>query len=775
MSSHASHRMSSHASHGMSSHASHRMSSHASRCRSRRVSCRVSGLLQSFLLTRTTSFLALLAWGAGTSVAPRWIAGVFVTLGLWAQPDRALLGCQGIDQLAAQVAGVAAGSVSREGKILTRDEAPLLQPLQYHNPELMVDLGVGLWAWPIPWDVDGDGDYDLLVACPDQPSNGVWFFENISGDTREQPLPVFRPGVKLSSAVHYLLPSYVDGQLRVLSPGYEYPDFVRSGTEQRQALNVDGNFHQRLGRQAKGPGIRHRQWSYVDYDGDGPLDLIIAIEDWSDYGWDDAYDASGNWSAGPLHGLVYWLRNLGSTEQPQYAPPQLVHAQSGPIDVYGCPTPQFVDWDGDGDLDLICGEFLDGLTYFQNIGTRTEPVYADGVRLRTPAGQPLKLDLQMIVPIAFDWNRDGHVDLIVGDEDGRVAWLENTGTLTEDKLPQFLPPVYFQQQAHHLKSGALSTPVGVDWDGDGDWDLLVGNTAGYIDFFENLSGPGITPPRWNAPRRLQVEGRDFRIQAGPNGSIQGPAEAKWGYTTLSVGDWDGDGRVDLMVNSIWGQVVWLRNLGPDPTCPQKLPRLAPPQPVLVDWPQDQRPKPEWVWWLPPAQTLVTQWRTTPVMVDWDGDGSQDLVMLDPEGFLALYPRRRTPQGWMLGAPERIFHGLDYRAMDARHRILDPQPGPLQLNQGRAGASGRRKLTIVDWDGDGRQDVLVNSANAHWLRNESQDNPNIYLRDRGPLSDRDVQGHSTSPTTVDFDGDGRPELILGAEDGRIYYQPRERQP
>ncbi|MEI6506094.1 MAG: VCBS repeat-containing protein, partial [Planctomycetota bacterium] len=53
-----------------------------------------------------------------------------------------------------------------------------LQPLRYNHPGLTVDLGVGLWAWPIPCDIDGDGDYDLIVSCPDQPSNGVWVFEN---------------------------------------------------------------------------------------------------------------------------------------------------------------------------------------------------------------------------------------------------------------------------------------------------------------------------------------------------------------------------------------------------------------------------------------------------------------------------------------------------------------------------------------------------------------------------------------------------------------------
>ncbi len=650
-----------------------------------------------------------------------------------------------------------------------------LQPLAYNHPGLVVDLGVGLWAWPIPWDVDGDGDFDLLVACPDQPSNGVWFFENISGDTKENPLPVFKPGVKLSPAVHYLMPSYIDGQLSVLSPGTEYDDFAKVGIQRPRKLPVDGNFHTNfhtlMGSQTKGPKVRHRQWVYTDYDGDGKLDLVIGIEDWSDYGWDDAYDGAGAWTAGPLHGVIYWLKNIGTNAEPEYAAPEPLRTTDGLIDVYGCPTPQFADFDGDGDLDLICGEFLDGFTYFENIGTREAPVYSPGVRVRSTNHDELKMDLQMIVPIVFDWDRDGLPDLIVGDEDGRVAWIQNSGQRDDRNAPLFHPPRYFQQQAATLKCGALATPVGVDWDGDGDWDILSGNTAGYIEFFENLSGPGVDPPRWNAPRRLQVAGEDFRIMAGPNGSIQGPAEAKWGYTTLSVGDWDGDGRNDLMVNSIWGQVVWLRNLGPDPDSTSTLPQLAAPQPVIVAWPDDKLVKPAWLWWTPQHRTLVTQWRTTPVMVDWDGDGLMDLVMLDAEGYLTWYQRHKTDEGLCLSPPQRIFHGLNLSRTDSRHRIQDAEPGVLQLNSGRAGGSGRRKLCVVDWDSDGRLDVIVNSENANWLRQERSDEVGVWLRDQGPLSTSNVQGHSTSPATVDFNNDGIPDLIVGAEDGRIYYGPR----
>src|SRR5687768_4562607 len=86
--------------------------------------------------------------------------------------------------------------------------AASLEPLRYQNAGVTVDLGVGLWAWPVPCDADGDGDYDLIVSCPDKPSNGVWLFENAAGDTRRHRFPVFKPGRKLSSTVHYVMPSY---------------------------------------------------------------------------------------------------------------------------------------------------------------------------------------------------------------------------------------------------------------------------------------------------------------------------------------------------------------------------------------------------------------------------------------------------------------------------------------------------------------------------------------------------------------------------------------
>lgn len=609
-----------------------------------------------------------------------------------------------------------------------------LQPLKYNQSDLVVDLGVGLWAYPLPLDYDNDGDLDLLVGCPDKPSQGTYFFEN-PGQGSSDKLPVFKPGVRIGNGYHYMMLSHRNNEPVVLTPTREFRRDADGNFDFTKSDPIDAIKNP----DAKPNGrTRANMWRYVDFDGDGDQDIAIGIGDWTDYVWDHAYDSNGNWRNGPLHGYVYIVTNEGTADAPKYSKkPYRLRAGDGEVDVYGWPSPNFADFDGDGDLDLLCGEFLDGFTYFQNTGTRTEPTYAAGVTLTASDDRPLKMNLQMITPTAVDWDADGDFDLIVGDEDGRVALVENTGEHKQG-VPVFHQPKYFQQQADELKFGALATPFAYDWDGDGDEDIICGNTAGSIGFFENVGTGDNGKPKWNAPQLLNVQtadgsSREFRIMAGPSGSIQGPCEAKWGYTTLSVADWDGDGDGDIIYNSILGKLGLLKNEDG----------------VLVEQPFNtglsELPA-KWYWWQRPTSSTLTQWRTTPLAVDFDRDNTLDLVMLDQQGYLTL---RRGGK-----AAERIF--------------VDESNKPLQLNAGSCGRSGRVKLEVVDWDGDGRPDVLVNSENATWYRNCEDRDGKVVLKKVGNLARRNVAGHTSSPAVCDFNGDGKPDLLVGSENGRIYH-------
>ncbi len=607
--------------------------------------------------------------------------------------------------------------------------------VEYNNPGLTVDLAVGLWAWPLPMDYDNDGDLDLLVSCPDKPYNGIWFFENPGGSSN----PVFKPAVRITDKIKNAQISYVNKQPRILAPYVEYFDFIGTKNWNQKTIYNNKNFDSEIKK------MRADQWKYVDYENDGDIDIIVGRGDWGDYGWDNAFDSLGVWQNGPLHGYVYLIEN----EDNNYKKPVKIKAGGEEIDVFGMPSPNFADFDNDGDLDLICGEFIDGFNYFENTGTRENPVYASSKRLADGNGKEIAMDLQMITPTSIDWDADGDIDLIVGDEDGRVAFVENTGKVING-LPQFKQPAYFKQQAQFIKFGALVTPVSTDWDNDGDEDIICGSSAGYIGFIENLDGGN--PPKWAAPVKLKAGGKTIRFEAGENGSIQGPAEAKWGYTTLSVNDWDGDGLNDILINSIWGKVEWFKNIGS-----KKSPELTFMGGVNIDWGTETPKIPGWNWWTPENGKFTTQWRTTPYATDWNNDGMTDLVMLDYEGYLALFERFKKNGELFIHPGKRLF-------IDASTNK------PLRLKDGEAGHSGRRKFCFADWDNDGDLDLLANSENIELFENIGNEGENVLFKSRGDLLSVRLAGHSTSPTMADWSNNGKPGLLIGAEDGHFYYLP-----
>lgn len=673
--------------------------------------------------------------------------------------------------------------------------------LRYNNPGLVVDLGVGLWAVPLPMDYTGNGVMDLLVSTADTPSRGLYFFENDGSG-------VMREGRLVSNGVRRtnLGVSYLEDEVIVAEPGVAYRDFQKNLYGKPEPIDFKPDFFQ----------DRFNQWKFVDYNGNGLLDLMIGVSDWRDYGWDDRHDEEGNWTGGPLHGHIYWVPNEGTNDEPVYREARQVLLEDGsPLSTYGAPSPNYVDWNGNGKMDFICGEFLDRLYFFENIGTREEPVYAPG-RFLEVDGETLHLELQMLQVVVVDFTGNGRLDIVVGKEDGRVVLIENKGQ-GEDGMPVLAEPVYFRQRAENVKVGALATPAVYDWNGNGYPDLIVGNTAGFIEWVENLDGGD--PPTWAAPRRLEADGEVIHIQAGPKMSIQGPAEAKWGYTVPYVADWNMNGLPDIIVNSIIGEIVWYENIGT-----RTEPKLAAAKPIKVEWPEGATPKVPWSWWDPEEGNLAVHWRTRPLALDVDGDGLIDLVVQDHEGYLSFFRRVREDGELRLLPGQRIFLGEDdsyvfgpiaehrsfeleeggpnylhYREPDgsalffypirgtrdvylrSKHRridtveeaanlVLSDQPDLLRLNAGWAGRSGRRKFDLVDWTGNGRLDLIVNSRNADLLENIGEEGEFRFRQHRQIIPHR-LSGHTTNPIAVDFANSGVPSLLIGAEDGFLYYYPR----
>ncbi|HNQ21616.1 MAG TPA: VCBS repeat-containing protein [Phycisphaerae bacterium] len=271
--------------------------------------------------------------------------------------------------------------------------------------------------------------------------------------------------------------------------------------------------------------------SLADWNNDGLLDLIIG---------------EGGDGITPL---VRVYLNVGTASDPQFSGFFYAQTQSGDLTVptLGCLGifPRVVQWDGDGRKDLLAGLADGTVQVFLNINTDADPLFDDGTFLEVGLpGSKVNIDIgARATPIAVDWNLDGRKDLVVGGVDGRIHVFLNEGT---DTAPDFRAQTYAQAHGAELfLVGGRSSPVFMDFDGDGKRDLLSGDTTGELVFYAN-TGTDAAPSFG-----------DFELVRSLGVVITLPDYER---TRPFVGDWDNDGQFDVIVGYGDGKVRHYRDL-----------------------------------------------------------------------------------------------------------------------------------------------------------------------------------------------------------------------
>lgn len=156
-----------------------------------------------------------------------------------------------------------------------------------------------------------------------------------------------------------------------------------------------------------------------------------------------------------------------------------------------CTQQHAVDFDGDDDLDLVVGCFGPKFYFYENNADSEngEPSLAE---------QPIELPIESpgyhSAPHLVDWDNDGDLDLLSGSTEGGVLLSENTGTREEPQWQSFKQLV--PSSEHHEQSTddgseiqmSPSTRVwATDWNGDGLLDLLVGDSANIVNAKSGIS------------------------------------------------------------------------------------------------------------------------------------------------------------------------------------------------------------------------------------------------------------------------------------------------
>ncbi|MFT3883885.1 MAG: FG-GAP-like repeat-containing protein [Flavobacteriales bacterium] len=384
-------------------------------------------------------------------------------------------------------------------------------------------------------DIDGDDDLDILTFS---------IFGNFVEFHRNMSMERYGTCDSLAYEVHnrcwgFFSESLTSNALRLNNPcqynvpAPEFPGRITEWVQQLKSSNpaVAANALKELRAAHVGSTLLP-----LDLDGDRDMDLILGDV---------------------LYNNLVALTNGGTIAQANMTAQDTLFPQyDDPVNLDLFPAAFFKDINNDGKRDLIVtpnyptqSQNFQSVWYYKNVGTDSTPVFNFQ---QEDVFQDRMLDFgEGAYPVAFDYDRDGLMDLVVADygyyQQGgsypsKMALLHNTGTASEPAFT-LVTDHYADLDTTNLKA---IYPAFGDMDGDGDMDLYLGEYEGLLHFYRNVAVSG--PPQFSPQSNLVKDDNGTVIDVGQ-------------FSTPQFFDLDNDGLQDLLIGERNGNLSYYRNTG----------------------------------------------------------------------------------------------------------------------------------------------------------------------------------------------------------------------
>jgi hypothetical protein len=454
----------------------------------------------------------------------------------------------------------------------------------------------------------------------------------------------------------------------------------------------------------------------VDLDGNGVLDLVV----------------NG-----------HFVRNLNPNRWP-FEPAE-------PVDLEAGKRLSFIDLSGDGRLDALSmpvGGYDQKLVGHRNKGGDPPDFgYAESL-------QGIDLNYCSLACAVSDGERPGV--LVQHNMYQHLSFFELVGE--KDGQPKFSRVGRAESLSAVMSFSDQAWPCMCDWNGDGVYDLVIGGGYGWPRFVIN-EGTNKRPV-WREPELILSEGEPIRIQRDE--ILFSEHWHNMGYPYPTFVDWDGDGLPDLMLPNETNRLLWYKNVGS-----LDKPEFGPRQFLEVDgFPDSEALRRETgektMGPGSPTNPFDERWpfdyRSGVAFADWNGDGLMDFIAFDNYRKAALFVQYRDESG-----------GLGLR-LEGRVKLADGR----ELDDSIVGRTKHwtQSLRAVDWDGDGRIDIVYSVAatgKIYLLRNLGTETMPVFDAPREFKYYGEEMGftiHGPNAWAGDFNGDGKPDL-LGCVEWSVY--------